>query len=900
MKKDFEKHYNDNFLSLMNILNAVEKDGIGLFNQNEELIYLNEKGCQLLDLDYDTLKPSNIIEITGRQMKLMNFRNLLSKKYRKVFRIDHKFIETHDFSDINIEIEDNKGPEIFTLCRFRDITKNFDHKEMEEYVYNNAPIGVFKLLLSEKDKFLYGSPYFYELNQQATTNHVNNPILPEFIKPYFDNNKKAASLNKESNVFDIKVLDKKYNAIHLLVQCTLTKVNNGILVYGFVIDNTSEKIKEIKMHSMDQINKFTIEKDYINVMTYDIANKKCEIIAGNVNNSDISGTKDLQEIFDILSYKVYVDDYEIFKHQFSIKNIELQLANNDKFTQKLRFKIKNKFIWVLFEAVFYDEKRNKMLFCMRDIDDDEQHRIELEKTKLRAENANRSKSEFLSRMSHDIRTPLNTIIGMTSLSSMYLENEEKMKESLKKIDTASKFLLSLINDILDMSKIESGKMDLNIDDFNFKEFISSVTHICYHSSAQKSIDFNVTSDPNLALYYKGDQLRLRQILMNLLSNAIKFTANENGFVNLRVDLTKRLDKEDIVKFIISDNGVGMSEDFQNKLFKPFEQEIINQTGLVGTGLGLSITHSLVKLMNGKISVVSKPGKGSRFIVEIPLKESNKSENLINETYKHKDNVRMLIIDDDEITCEHTRTILLESGVNTDFALNGKQGIEMILKSIEEDRQYDLIIVDWKMPDMDGSETCKQIRQIVDSNVLIFIMSSFDWAEIEEKAREYGVNYFISKPMFRDDIYTLLKSIENEESRKQMEKSNDDTIIFNDEKVLLVEDNELNAEILKTLLECYNLNITIVSNGQEAVEKFSNSQINEFRIILMDIRMPVMNGLEATRIIRSMNRDDATSIPIFALSANAFAEDIEYSINAGMNEHLCKPIDIKDITLKIKT
>ena len=206
---------------------------------------------------------------------------------------------------------------------------------------------------------------------------------------------------------------------------------------------------------------------------------------------------------------------------------------------------------------------------MRDIDDDEQHRIELEKTKLRAENANRSKSEFLSRMSHDIRTPLNTIIGMTSLSSMYLENEEKMKESLKKIDTASKFLLSLINDILDMSKIESGKMDLNIDDFNFKEFISSVTHICYHSSAQKSIDFNVTSDPNLALYYKGDQLRLRQILMNLLSNAIKFTANENGFVNLRVDLTKRLDKEDIVKFIISDNGVGMSEDFQNKLFKPF-------------------------------------------------------------------------------------------------------------------------------------------------------------------------------------------------------------------------------------------------------------------------------------------------------------------------------------------
>lgn len=304
-------------------------------------------------------------------------------------------------------------------------------------------------------------------------------------------------------------------------------------------------------------------------------------------------------------------------------------------------------------------------------------------------------------------------------------------------------------------------------------------------------------------------------------------------------------------------------------------------------------------MNGTISAISEPNQGSSFIVEIPLNTSNRKENYVTNEYYIEKNLKVLIIDDDEITCQHTSAILNNAGVKADYVFNGNDGIEKIKNSTKEGYVYDLIIVEWKMPEMDGYETCSKIRKIVGDDVLIFIMSSFDWAEIEDSARENGVNHFISKPMFVDDIHYMIQSLENNESRKIKEKKSESEIKFNEEKILLVEDNEINAEILKTLLECYNLNVTLAADGKIALDKFEESSLNEYRVILMDIRMPVMNGLEATKKIRALDRDDATSIPIFALSANAFAEDIENSINAGMNEHLCKPIDIKEITAKLK-
>ena len=889
----------------MQILSSVENDGIGLINKKDEIIYLNEKGCSLLDIDYDSLTPSNIKEKISEEMKLKNFQNLLSKKYRKVFRVNGHFVGTHDFSNINIEIENDKGAEELVLCRFRDITDVFDRKEMEEYLYSDAPIGVFKIIISDKFKFLYGSPYFYTLNGIENENkddnkfQDDNPIFPEFLYPYIENIKNSISRNDDNSTFEIELQDKNSSPVYLLAQCTFVKVPKGIVVYGFVVDNTFQKMQEMEMQTMHQINKFTIEKDYLNVVILDIINKQYQIIATNQYNLEIYPKGDLGQIISLLKKRVFSEDRDLLETNLALDNIIDILKENDRCSEKIRFAVEDKVIWTLCEAQYYDEDKNKLLLCMRDIDEEERQKKRLVAAMQKAESANRAKSDFLSRMSHDIRTPLNTIIGMTSLSSMHLDNAEKMKEYLKKIDNASRFLLSIINDVLDMSKIESGKMDLVLDDFNFKDFISSLTHICYHSASQKGIDFNVTSDPNLVRYYYGDQLRLRQILMNLLSNAIKFTAKEKGYVALRVDLVRHEEENDLIRFTVSDNGVGISEEFRKRLFKPFEQESENQSGLVGTGLGLSITHSLVKIMNGTIRVISSPGEGSRFIVEIPLRESSRKENDVKTDYKHNEKIKVLIIDDDEITCRHTHSILTEAEVETDYALSGKTGIDMINKAIKDGSPYNLIIVDWKMPEMDGNRVCKEIRKNVGDNVLIFIMSAFDWTEIEEEARENGVNHFISKPMFRDDIHFMLQSISNEPGIRKIEKKNDNVISFNAEKILLVEDNEINAELLKTLLECFNLNITVVSNGEEAVNKFASSSINEYRIILMDIRMPVMNGYEATRIIRNMNRDDATSIPIFALSANAFAEDIESSIKCGMNEHLCKPIDIKEITRKIK-
>ena len=506
-----------------------------------------------------------------------------------------------------------------------------------------------------------------------------------------------------------------------------------------------------------------------------------------------------------------------------------------------------------------------------------------------ARDANRAKSDFISRMSHDIRTPMNAIIGMTAIAAANLGNEAKISDCLQKIGVSAKFLLSLINDILDMSKIESGKVVIAQCEFNFHRMIQGISSVFGQQAAQKRLAFNVYLEENFPLTCTGDELRINQILMNLLGNAIKFTP-EGGRVSLRIERKKVKEHITLVRFEVSDTGVGISPEFQKRIFDPFEQESSGSGRVLeGTGLGMTITQNLVSLMGGRISLESEVGKGSRFTVELPLELGEASEPAASDSTCFG-RLRVLIVDDDVVTCEHTQTILSHMGLESVWVTSGEQALRELREARRKNQHYDVAFIDWKMPDMDGLETVRRIRELAGPETLVIIMSAYDWTQIEAEARAAGVDHFISKPMFPESVRDALSRAVQDAPPAQ----EPDSYQFCGERILLVEDNEINMEIARTLLEMQGLAVDEAGNGQEAVDRFQASAPGYYRVILMDIRMPVMDGVTATQKIRALPRADAATVPIVAMTANAFQEDEEYAGQIGMNGYLIKPIDIKSL------
>ena len=508
---------------------------------------------------------------------------------------------------------------------------------------------------------------------------------------------------------------------------------------------------------------------------------------------------------------------------------------------------------------------------------------------LVAQKANDAKRDFLSRMSHEIRTPMNAIIGMSAITFNYLDDKKRTADCLSKITFSSKHLLMLLNDVLDMSKIENGKLNIRQELFDLKNLVTSLADINYGIATAKGLAFEIVISGFKDELLLGDSMRVNQILLNLLSNAIKFTP-KGGSVRLEIRMLRSASDKIWLRFIVKDSGIGMKKEFLEHLYEPFEQAdngIARKYG--GTGLGMAITKNLVAIMDGTIEVESQEGAGTTFMVDLPFGVSKVDK----KTAADMEEMRVLVVDDDNDTCEHAAVLLKGMGVNVDWALNGFEAIEKVRSACEDDgRCYDVCFIDWCMPELDGIETARRMRRYVGPDVLIIIISAYDWSGIEEQAKAAGVNAFIAKPFFASNLYNTLLTVSRKPELGFSAVGNKETYDFGGKKVLLVEDNELNMEIASELLKFVNLQVEHAENGKVAVDIFRNSKEKEYALIFMDIQMPLMNGYDAARCIRSSEHPAAGTIPIIAMTANAFNDDVQAAFDAGMNGHLAKPIDVE--------
>ena len=510
-----------------------------------------------------------------------------------------------------------------------------------------------------------------------------------------------------------------------------------------------------------------------------------------------------------------------------------------------------------------------------------------------AQAANDAKSQFLSSISHDIRTPMNAIIGMTTIASTRLDDKERVKDCLNKIATSSRHLLGLINDVLDMSKIENGKFTINKEPVCLSDFMHDFISIIQPQVKAKHLELDLSILGIEDEIVITDSLRLHQIMQNIMSNAIKFT-RENGKFSLRMEQAP-YDREgySLYVFRFSDNGIGMSEEFQKVIFQPFERAATSTVSKTeGTGLGMSITKSIVDLMGGSISVTSRLNEGTTFTVSLPMQKEQQKECIATDLLK---DLRCLIVDDDRDVCENTVLLLKEIGMHSEWVLNGADAVVYVESAHKRHLDYNAVILDWQMPDMDGIETARRIRNKVGDTLPIIILSAYDWTEIEDEAREVGITAFLAKPLFKSRLYETMRNTLMPTPDTQMEQNG---LIAHDKasgRILLVEDNTLNAEIAQTLLTDYGLHVDVASDGNEALE-FFRADTNKYDIIFMDVQMPVMDGYHATAAIRDLESKNSkhSHTVIIGMSANAFKEDVDKALACGMDDYITKPIDIKKL------
>ncbi|WP_308589248.1 response regulator [uncultured Oscillibacter sp.] len=548
---------------------------------------------------------------------------------------------------------------------------------------------------------------------------------------------------------------------------------------------------------------------------------------------------------------------------------------------------------IFVENPFGSDVLSILLMKVLDKQREEQARQEqLLRDALEAANAaNHAKSDFLSRMSHDIRTPMNAIIGMSTIGQLKADDPQRVQDCFQKIDASSRYLLSLINDVLDMSKIETGKMTLEKKPFDFAELIQELTTILYPQFAEQGIAFGITHREPLEQFYVGDALRLKQILMNLLSNAQKFT-RRGGRVRLHMEEERRTNGFAYVAFTVSDTGIGMSEAFMKRIFLPFEQEDSSLArNKVGSGLGLSIVWNMVQLMGGTIDVSSVKGEGSTFTVSVPLglPEDGREAEQRRKNAALMQGFRVLVVDDDALVGEQSSALLGQIGAHTVWVDSGEKAVEEVRAAVERGGPYDIAMIDWRMPDMDGVEATRRIRSMVGPETTIVVISAYDWRSIEGEARAAGADSFISKPLFLSTICDTFSALHI--TRRSAGRSGEDPVLKG-RRVLLVEDNLLNMEIARSILEIYGMEVQTAENGQQAVDAFAAAPAGTFLAVLMDIRMPVMDGLAAAQAIRALDRPDAAAVPILAMSANAFEEDKQQAYAAGMNGYIVKPLDVQ--------
>ena len=543
----------------------------------------------------------------------------------------------------------------------------------------------------------------------------------------------------------------------------------------------------------------------------------------------------------------------------------------------------------------------KALLASMDVSQEKKAEIEshkaLKDAYRAAENASRAKTEFLSNMSHDIRTPMNAIVGLTAIAGANIESQDRVVECLGKITKSSRHLLGLINEVLDMARIESGRISLAEEDFSLPELVDNLLTITKPAIDEHhhQLEAHVEHIEHEAVC--GDSLRIQQVFVNLMSNAVKYTP-DGGNITLTIkEKPNGFSELGCYEFSIEDNGIGMTPEFQKIMFEPFSRADDHRTTKVqGTGLGMAIARNIVNLMNGDIQVESAPNKGTKITVTVYLKLQKNEK----EQEKELLDLPVLVVDDDKTCCESTVATLQEIGIAGEWVLTGKEAVERCYARHETNSDYFAVILDWKMPEMDGIATARKIRERVGEDVTIIILTSFDFSEIEEEARAAGVNAFMAKPLFRSRLTATLRQFtsgkKEENARNYLEDFAKEN--YAGKRILLVEDNELNREIATEIIGMTGVTIDSAENGKIAVEKVMEAPEKWYDLIFMDIQMPIMNGYEATAAIRAL-AGSRGKVPIIAMTANAFAEDVQLAKNTGMNEHIAKPLDLNKLNDVLK-
>ena len=601
--------------------------------------------------------------------------------------------------------------------------------------------------------------------------------------------------------------------------------------------------------------------------------------------------------------RVHPDDREELTRALALDNVQERLAEADEYCGSYRILDNGEvhyFQYTYLKIIDPDYEHGGFILAgFRNIDEvirkEQEQKNVLSEALAQAQYANKAKTTFLNNMSHDIRTPMNAIIGFTSLAVTHLDNKDQIRDYLGKIMTSGNHLLSLINDVLDMSRIESGKVKIEEKETSLPEIMHDLRTIVQADVKAKQLEFyidtlDVTNETIIC-----DKLRLNQVLLNILSNAMKYT-KPGGMVSVRVIQTADApDGYATYEFHVKDTGIGMSPEFLKHVFEPFEREQTSTvSGIQGTGLGLAITKNIVDIMNGTITVESEVGKGSEFTVTFTFRvadapvESQRLEQL--------ENLRALVVDDDVNTCVSVSKMLSAIGMRPDWTTLGNEAVIRTEFAMEQNEPYSAYIIDWIMPDMNGIELVRRIRRLIGDMTPVIILTAYDWSDIEQEAREAGVTAFCSKPLFLSELRSILAAPYNEPEKPETAEEADkpDEMRFEGKKILLVEDNELNQEIAQTILETAGFIIDTADDGSIAVEKMKNNPPGTYDLILMDVQMPIMNGYEATRAIRALKNSKKAKIPIVAMTANAFDEDRKEAMDAGMNGYAAKPIEIEKL------
>ena len=667
-------------------------------------------------------------------------------------------------------------------------------------------------------------------------------------------------------------------------------VSGDVIAFGVETEYNTEKVTEVLNQRVlaqqyDMVS--YIVGDHYGVVIGDGANIKW----GNIFPQKRDGvySEYIQEQV-IPAASAFVHDKEELAQALSTKTIVENLKAHDTYTVDVTCEDGGDLFFKRFTYYLVDRDAQFYLLLKSDITDvlreERERNMALADALQAAEQANAAKTSFLSNMSHEIRTPMNAIIGLDNIALQAPDLSPHTRDYLEKIGGSARHLLGLINDILDMSRIESGRLTLRKEEFSFSGMLEQINTMVQAQCRDKGLNFECHIHGQVADRYIGDDMKLKQVIINILSNAIKFT-DAPGSVTLTVEQTAKFEDNSTLRFIVKDTGIGMDPSFLPQIFDAFTQENSGRSSKYGsTGLGMAITKNIVEMMNGTISVTSRKGEGSEFTVTVTLRNSD--EKISYGSMINPKEMNVLVIDDDPVACEHARIVLEEVGIAADTCLSGQEALKMIEVRHAKHEPYHLVLVDWKMPGQAGVEVTREIRARYNHETTIIILTAYNWDDIVETAIQAGVDGFMAKPLFSSNVLSEYETVMKRKNIQTVQRAKMADLAG--KHILLAEDVMINAEIMKQILDMRSMIVDHAENGRIALNMFASSAVGYYDAVLMDVRMPVMDGLAATAAIRALNRPDAKTIPIIALTANAFDEDVQESLQAGMTAHLSKPVE----------